>query len=111
SCHSPSADLAGFASRYPDERRLQHQWLMPRDAPPTRARITAGGESVEGELRRIDEFIVSIALDDGRQRASARSGDAPPVEIVDPLEAHKALLPLYADRDIHNVTAFLATLK
>lgn len=112
SCHSPSADLAGFAARYPDERRLQHQWLMPRDAPPTRARVTVrGADPVEGELKRIDEFIVSIALADGRQRTFARSADEPRVEILDPLEAHKALLPLYADRDIHNVTAFLATLK
>jgi cytochrome c oxidase cbb3-type subunit 3 len=40
-----------------------------------------------------------------------RTGDNPKVEISDPRDAHRKLLPDYTDRDIHNVTAYLATLK
>jgi cytochrome c oxidase cbb3-type subunit III len=31
--------------------------------------------------------------------------------IVDPLKAHKDLLPTYTDKEIHDVTAYLVTLK
>jgi len=33
------------------------------------------------------------------------------VEIHDPLQPHRQLLTQYTDSDIHNVTAYLATLK
>jgi mono/diheme cytochrome c family protein len=110
-CHSLSEDLRGVGARYPDAVELQTNWLMPRNAPPTRVRVTApGGQVTEGRLARIDEFVVSVALDDGTQRSFERVGNAPQVEIQDPLAAHKALLPVYTDPDIHNVTAYLVTI-
>jgi hypothetical protein len=33
------------------------------------------------------------------------------VEVVDPLAAHKALLPVYTDKNIHDLLAYLVTLK
>jgi hypothetical protein len=33
------------------------------------------------------------------------------VEVHDPLQAHTDMLRKYTDTDIHNVTAYLATLK
>jgi cytochrome c oxidase cbb3-type subunit 3 len=85
---------------------------MPRNPPPTLVRVSApDGEVIEGGLARIDEFVVSVALDDGTQRSFARLGGIPQVEIQDPLAAHKALLPVYADADIHNVTAYLVTIE
>ena len=33
------------------------------------------------------------------------------VEIEDKLAGHRALLPKYSDADIHNLTAYLVTLK
>ena len=35
----------------------------------------------------------------------------PKIEIHDPLAVHKQLLQTYTDRDIHNVTAYLVTVK
>jgi mono/diheme cytochrome c family protein len=111
-CHSVSEDLRGIAARYPDPVELQTSWLMPRNAPPTRVRVMApDGEVTEGRLARIDEFVVSVALDDGTQRSFARAGAVPQVEIQDPLAAHKALLPRYSDPDIHDVTAYLVTIE
>jgi mono/diheme cytochrome c family protein len=111
-CHSVSEDLRGLAARYPDAIELQTTWLMPRNAPPTRVRVTLpDGEVTEGRLARIDEFVVSLALDDGTQRSFARLGSVPQVEIQDPLAAHKALLPVYTDQGIHNVTAYLVTIE
>jgi mono/diheme cytochrome c family protein len=111
-CHSVTDDLEDVASRYPDPFELQQTWLMPSPAPPIRVRVTASdGATTEGVLARIDEFIVSLELDDGTPRSFGRAGDVPTVAIDDPLAGHKDLLPVYTDRDIHNVTAYLVTLK
>ena len=42
---------------------------------------------------------------------SSTSGETPKVDVHDPLQPHRDLLRTYADADIHNVTAFLVTLK
>jgi mono/diheme cytochrome c family protein len=111
-CHSVSEDLRGLGVRYPDPVELQTNWLMPRNAPPTNVRVTnPNGQVTEGRLVRIDEFVVSVELDGGTQRSFARAGAVPQVEIQDPLAAHKGLLPMYTDPDIHNVTAYLVTIE
>jgi cytochrome c oxidase cbb3-type subunit III len=123
SCHSPSGDLRGIATRISDERLLQQTWLMPGTGgarggpPPAKVRpITVtvtlpSGERVEGTLDRLDDFGVSLTTADGTHRSFRTHGDTPKVEVHDPLQPHKELLPRYSDSDIHNVTAFLWTLK
>lgn len=127
SCHSGPRDLKGIAARIPDPRTLQQWWLLPggggrggpgggapggSPVPPTRATVTlASGQKHEGRLTQIDEFTVSIAEADGTTRTFARTGDVPRVDIADPLAGHKALLRVYSDKDIHDVTAYLVTLK
>ena len=86
-------------------------------APPvTPPRVTAivtlpSGQRVEGVLDRIDDFSVSLTTADGTHRSFRTVGDAPKVELRDPLQGHRDLLPTYTDADIHNVTAYLVTLK
>lgn len=122
SCHSPEGDLRGLASRLADPRLLQQTWLMPgsvlgRGAPPPsnprppRVSVTLpSGAKVEGELERLDDFTVSLRQADG-QRRSFRLTDGARAEVQDPLQAHKDLLRTYTDADIHNLTAYLVTLK
>jgi cytochrome c oxidase cbb3-type subunit 3 len=69
------------------------------------------GEKVEGRVIRSDEFIIALALADGTSRSFRRDGDVPKVEIHNPREGHIKLLPAYTDQDIHDVTAYLVTLK
>ena len=69
------------------------------------------GEHVAGRLVRIDDFFVSLMEADGTIRSFTRTGARPRVEVKDPLEPHRALLSVYTDKDMHDVTAFLATLK
>jgi cytochrome c oxidase cbb3-type subunit 3 len=69
------------------------------------------GEKVEGRVARIDDFYVALQLEDGTIRSFTRRGDVPKVEMRDPLEPHKALLATYTNKDMHDVTAYLATLK
>ena len=55
--------------------------------------------------------LAKLALEDGTSCSFRRDGDVPKVEIHNPREGHLKLLPAYADTDIHDVTAYLVTLK
>ncbi|HTY49745.1 MAG TPA: c-type cytochrome [Steroidobacteraceae bacterium] len=127
-CHSATGDLAGIASRIPDAAALQDSWVAGRAAavagvpaaqtPDPRRQVTvsvtlATGERLEGRLERVDDFVVSLRTDDGRYRSFTRRGVPAviAVEVHDPLAQHRALLTQYTDRDMHDVTAYLATLK
>jgi cytochrome c oxidase cbb3-type subunit 3 len=127
SCHSESGDMQGVASRYSDPVQLQNAWVSGGAGGGRggggRGRGGAGrremtvvvtspsGQKVEGRLDRIDDFIVTLTPADGVQRSFTRNGDVPKVEIRDPLLGHRNLLPVYTDKDIHDVTAYLVTLK
>ncbi len=89
-----------------------------RAAPPaaSRSAITvtvtlASGQKVSGILDRVDDFSVSLHDSSGEYHSFTREGAVPAVEIHDPLKAHTDLLAKYTDADIHNVTAYLVTLK
>jgi cytochrome c oxidase cbb3-type subunit 3 len=69
------------------------------------------GESFSGLLDHIDDFTVSLHDADGNFRSFTRNGATPKVEVHDPLKAHTDMLGRYTDADIHNVTAYLVTLK
>jgi cytochrome c oxidase cbb3-type subunit 3 len=126
SCHSTSGDLAGIASRYTEPVQLQNAWVSGGGsgggrgargggrggrAQTTVTVTTPQGQRVQGRLDRIDDFIVVLTPADGVQRSFRRVGDLPRVEIHDPLEGHKKLLPVYTDKDIHDVTAYLVTVR
>ncbi len=122
SCHSATGDLKGVTSKITDPRGLQQRWLLPaspagaRGGGPTGAPVTvtvtlASGQKVEGRLVRIDDFTVSFIEADDTPRTVRRDGDTPRVEVHDPIQAHRDLLRVYTDKDIHNVTAYLVTLK
>ena len=55
--------------------------------------------------------MVSLRLANGGHRSYEQRGAQPRIEVLDPLAGHKALLTQYRDEDIHNVTAYLVTLK
>jgi len=118
-CHSVK-DMQGLATRTGDPMALQNFWVggggrggRGGGSPTsiTAAVTDASGQKVEGRLIRIDDFVVVIAQGDGTHRSFRRNGDIPKVEIRDPREAHRKLLPTYTDKDIHDVTAYLVTLK
>src|SRR5439155_25205974 len=69
------------------------------------------GKTFEGKLDSIDDFVVSLTESDGTHRSFRLDGDTPNVQIRDRLQAHRDLLRTYTDADIHDVTAFLVTLK
>ena len=124
SCHSATGDLQGIATRISDPKTLQNTWVSGggggRGGRGGRggggAVITASvtmpsGEKIEGPLVRYDDFLVVLMQPDGTVRSVARDGDRPTVVINDPLQGHRSLLTVYTDKDMHDVTAYLVTLK
>ena len=65
---------------------------------------------MEGVLDKLDDFNVSLRDADGEYRSFKIT---PPVIVAkdDPLEAHIKLLDEYTDKNMHDVTAYLASLK
>ena len=128
SCHSATGDLAGLAGRVSDPVELQNLWVGgaggrggrggrgAAGGGPGRSEVTvavtqSSGEKVEGRLVRIDDFLVVVGMPDGSTRSFRRADGVPKVDITDPLEGHKKLLLTYTDKDVHDVTAYLVTLK
>jgi hypothetical protein len=81
-----------------------------RRATPVTATVTlASGQTVTGTLTYRDEF--NVALTDASGKYHSFSTSDVKVAITDPLQAHADLLAKYTDADIHNLVAFLQTLK
>jgi cytochrome c oxidase cbb3-type subunit 3 len=127
-CHSATGDLQGIATKIPDPKVLQNTWVAggrgggrggrgggasgESSARTVTAAVTLPtGEKVEGRLVQIDDFLVSVELSDGTVRSFRRTGDVPKVEVHDPMKAHRDMLAEYTDKDMHDVTAYLVTLK
>jgi cytochrome c oxidase cbb3-type subunit III len=122
SCHSPSGDLAHVATRY-EPVELQRRMLYPAPnlidvflgravTPPAPTKVTvqlASGERVSGTLDHLDEFTVSMHDSAGWYRSF--SPENVTVSVQDPRAAHEALLPKYTDQEMHDVLAYLETLK
>jgi cytochrome c oxidase cbb3-type subunit III len=108
-CHSPAGDLAGIGSRLRGLPLLQ-RILYPTNAKPAKVTVTlSSGEVISGSLASRDEF--SIALTDGQ--GARRSWPVTDVKfaIDDGMAAHFEQLGKYTDDDMHNVYAYLQSLR
>jgi mono/diheme cytochrome c family protein len=113
-CHSSTGDLAGIAAKY-DAPDLQARFLYPKTRKSERSQVRAtvtlaSGESITGPLKAIDDFTVVLVDASGRYR-SWQIGGGIKVALTDPLSGHEQLLDRYTDADMHNVLAYLETLK
>ena len=119
-CHSVTGDLAGIGSK-DDPKTLQNALVSGgaggRGAVPTPAtqysvKVTLpSGEVVSGKLDRIDDFDVSLVEANGTHRTFSRNGNIPKVQTTNPLQAHLNMLSKITDVQIHNLTAYLVTVK
>jgi mono/diheme cytochrome c family protein len=120
-CHSPTGDLAGYGKKY-SPVDIQQRFVFPstsmrRAANASTARTTVtltvtwpDGRSVEGNLVSLDDFEVALRDAGGEYRSFART---PAMKIVkhDPYAAHVELLERLTDKAMHDVVAYLETLK
>jgi cytochrome c oxidase cbb3-type subunit III len=127
-CHSVSGDLKGIGAKY-DPTALQGRIVMPRQGrgpggqgPPApsyldrnavKATVTlpAAG-TVSGTLVRLTDFDVTIYDPaTGEMRSWLRKNDLPKVVVTDPVQAHLDMWTRWTDEDLHNMTAYLVTVK
>jgi cytochrome c oxidase cbb3-type subunit III len=118
-CHSPAGDLAGIASKY-EPPVLQQRFLFPRtsnfsgghmaELKPTTVTVTDANGSISGVLETMNDFNISLRDSSGDYHSWKRSAGLK-IEKHDPYAAHAELLDVYTDRDIHNIVAYLETLK
>ena len=116
-CHSVGGDLKGIAAKFDDPRDLQNTWVSGGGGggdggkPSTVTVTLASGRQLEGRLIHQDDFIVTLLDKDGTRRSFTRNGGVPKALVHDPDEAHKKLALTLDDKDMHDVTAYLATIK
>jgi len=114
-CHSPSGDLAGIGRRL-EPVNLQQRFLFPHTVRRPDAKVvtvtvtTESGETIAGPLERMDDFNVSLRDSTGAYRTVRRT-PATRVVKTDPFEAHVGLLSRITDQNIHDVVAYLESLK
>jgi len=124
-CHSATGDLAGIGSRYEPKaiqnlivsggggrgRRRSAGAAGPK-VPPTTVTVTLpSGQTTTGDLDHISAFVVALREPDGAYRSFARHDSIPKVVVTNPLQWHIDRLPQWRDADIHDLTAYLVTLK
>ena len=112
-CHSVQGDLAGIATRYQGLALLQRMLYPSAGKPePARPKVTVtldSGKNISGRLAGEDEFTI-VVLDAAGSRKSFEKGSVK-FKIDDPMSAHFDQLGKYTDEDMHNVYAYLDTLK
>jgi mono/diheme cytochrome c family protein len=122
SCHSATGDLAHVATKY-EPVELQRRMLYPVPnlidvflgravTPPAPTKVTvqlASSERISGTLDHLDEFTVTMHDSAGWYRSFSR--ESVTVDVQDPRAAHEGLLPKYTDQEMHDVLAYLETLK
>jgi cytochrome c oxidase cbb3-type subunit 3 len=111
-CHSPTGDLAGVATRYEGLALIQRMLYpsgRPAPARPLATVIVASGQTFVGPLGSEDEFSIVVLDPSGARQTYEKS--AVKFKINDPMSAHFDQLGKYADADMHNVFAYLETLK
>lgn len=115
-CHSATGDLAGVATRHQGLTLLQRM-LYPSAAgrggsgraPQTVTVTLPSGQAITGRLAYRDEFIIAITDPAGWHRSWPASQVT--FTLDDPLQAHVEQLGKYSDDDMHNVLAYLQTLR
>jgi cytochrome c oxidase cbb3-type subunit 3 len=112
-CHAATGDLKGVATRF-QGLALMQRLLYPTNGRPAPARpkvtvTTAAGRVITGTLAAEDEFTVAVQEGAGERQTFDKT--AVKFTIDDPMAAHFDQLAKYTDTDMHNVYAFLSTLK
>ena len=122
-CHSPTGDLAGIAKKF-EPVDLQQLFLYPEsrrrrpgkdDGVVSKVTVTMpSGQSFSGVLDHVDDFSVALTDSSGGYHSWLLDGngaDGIKVQIDDPLAEHAKLLRQYTEADMHNILAYLETLK
>src|SRR5438132_3154022 len=125
-CHSVSGDLGAIGAKS-GAKTIQNLIVSggggrsfgrrsagaaPPKLPATTVTVTLpSGQAITGDLDHISAFVVALRQPDGTYRSFARHDSIPKVILTNPRQWHIDMLPKWRASDIHNMTAYLLTLK
>lgn len=113
-CHTP-ATFAHIAKQYRTPDRLQRGWIWPERYGDLSQAVTAtvkmpDGGQIAGRVTRVTDFQITL-VDGMGQTHTIDRGPGVQVDLKDPLAAHEAMIMHLSNDAMHNVTAYLETLK
>jgi cytochrome c oxidase cbb3-type subunit III len=113
-CHAEGS-FAHIGRRYRSPEQLQRGWIWPSRGEEGRHAVTAtvktrDGATVSGRVTQISDFRIVLTDAAGQSHAIEREPGVV-VEVKDPLAAHEPVILALTNDDMHNVTAWLASLK
>jgi mono/diheme cytochrome c family protein len=107
-CHSATGDLSDIAKRY-EGLQLEQRMLYPRGVKSSVIVTLPSMQKVAGTLAYLDEFVIGLHDSNGVYHSWSVANVK---YVVDsPVDAHVDLFPTYTDADIHNLMAYLQTLR
>ena len=114
SCHT-SESFAHIGSKFRSPEQLQRGWIWPlhtgdSSLVPTATVKMPGGEIIVGRVTQLSDFRITLVDTSGQQHTIDRVPGVE-VQIKDPLAAHQEFIQSLTNDDMHNVTAYLETLK
>jgi cytochrome c oxidase cbb3-type subunit III len=114
SCHSVAA-FAHIASKYRSPDQLQRGWVWPARPADNSLAITAtvktaDSATISGRVAQVSDFRITLVDADGHTHVIER-GTGVDVRMKDPLAPHQTMIMTLKKEDMHNVTAYLETLK
>ncbi len=114
SCHTP-ATFQHIAGRFRSPDQLQRGWIWPTRPADHSLAITAtvkpaDGAVLSGRVTQVSDFRITL-VDSNNQIHVIERGPGVAVQMKDPLAPHQAMIMTLQDDDMHNVTAYLETLR
>jgi cytochrome c oxidase cbb3-type subunit 3 len=114
SCHKAET-FAHIGTKFRSPQQLQRNWIWPANPgdtslAPTAIVETVDGRAIAGRVTQVSDFRITLVDHEGKTRAIDRTPGVK-VQVEDPLAPHQQLIMTLANDDMHNVTAYLDTLK
>jgi mono/diheme cytochrome c family protein len=111
-CHSVTGDLAHIGSKMkpPD---LQQAFLYPDREPRSVPEVTLtlrDGKTITGTVKHLDDFYISLYDAEGNYQSIALEKGVQ-VQVEDKLAFHRQMLDKYTNTQMHDLTAYMVTLK
>jgi cytochrome c oxidase cbb3-type subunit III len=113
-CHATET-FAHIGSKFRSPEQLQRGWIWPTRTTDSSMVITAtvktpDGATVTGRVTQISDFRITLVDSAGHTHTIERKSGVE-VQMKDPLAPHQEMITTLTNEDMHNVTAYLETLK
>ena len=109
SCHTAET-FAHLASKFRSPEQLQRNWIWPARHGKMTAKVRTSEGTISGWLKQISDFRITLVDGSGEAHTIDR-GPGVDVQINDQLAGHQEIVMTLTNDDMHNVTAYLETLK